>query len=238
MNKILMVAMLAAAFAAPNAYAGKMNESGFNLGVNAGWLHGKSTQKVTDWEGDSDYDGLKVRESDNAGLIGIQLGYRHVKNDFMIGVEGDYQFTNIKNNNTGAPYYPGVPFYDSEYASANIGEDVDRFATLRLKAGYVVNPETMVYVTGGYAYTKGDVKLYDGDGNVGHSGKDKVGADGWTAGFGVERSITDNISIKGEYLYLRTHANAHTYNPDEDEDYYAKNTFKANLLRVGVNYNF
>jgi outer membrane immunogenic protein len=236
MKKILLLSAVFATLASANTYAGKMNESGFNIGMNAGWLHGKSTQELTNWEDDSEYTGQKERSSDYTGLGGIQLGYRYVKNDVMIGFEGDYQISNVKNNNLGAPYYDET---DAEYATANVGQEINRIATLRMKFGYVATPDTLLYLTGGYAYTKGNVELYDGNGNTGHSAaRDNVDANGWTAGFGVEQSLTELISVKAEYLYLRTRANASSFNSSEDESYHSKNIFQANLVRLGLNFNF
>lgn len=218
-------------FSSHSFAADKLGQSGFNLGVNAGVNFGKSTLDLTDWEGDS---AEKFKKNETAGLIGLQAGYKHfLDNGIMLGFEGDYQRSNYD-----------VSLNDTPYSDAAIGQKINDIFTLRAKLGKMVNENTLAYVTGGYAYTLGDVKLRDGSYHIdGDTDKD-VGSHGWVAGFGLEHSITDNVSLKGEYLYLRTHGNGHTStnndnsNPGEYEEYSAKTTFRSNILRVGVNYNF
>lgn len=150
----------------------------------------------------------------------------------MLGVEGDYQRSNYS-----------TTMFNTPYDDAVIGQKINDIFTLRAKAGKMVNDNTLAYVTAGYAHTIGDVKLKDGPyHNDGDTDKD-VSSHGWVAGLGLEHSITDNVSIKGEYLYLRTNGRAHTTTDndnysDEHEEFHAKTNFRANLLRVGLNYNF
>ena len=237
MKKVAIV-LSVLAFSSTAFAADKLTESGFNVGINAGAVFGKSSLNLTDWEGDSTGEGTtgeKFKKRDTAGLLGLQVGYKHfLENGIMLGIEGDWQKSNYSAN-----------LNDTPYSEAALGQKVNDIFTLRAKAGKMVTDNTLAYVTAGYAYTIGDVKLHDGPYHTDGDTDKNVGSNGWVVGLGLEHSITENVSIKGEYLYLRTHGNAHTstnndnynYN-NEHEDYYAKTTFSANTLRVGVNYNF
>ena len=84
--------------------------------------------------------------------------------------------------------------------------------------------------------------MHDGTYHTDADRDKNLGSNGWVAGLGLEHSISNHVSIKGEYLYTKTHGKAHTStnldNGGDHEDYYSKTTFKADLLKVGVNYNF
>lgn len=206
-----------------NVAAGQLNQSGYNIGVNAGGMWGESRFDLYDWETDNEG---KHDESDTAALGGVQLGYRNfLSNGFMWGVEADYQRSG----------YDTV-LKDTPYGDAMIGQEITDIVTARIKAGTLVSGNTLAYITGGYAYTRGDVTLHD---ESGHSNDtDNLGSHGWTVGVGVEHSINNNFSIKGEYLHLRTDGDASTYFSSEDEHYHSDTTFETNIFRLGLNYNF
>jgi outer membrane immunogenic protein len=85
-----------------------------------------------------------------------------------------------------------------------------------------------VYGTGGFAYSDVNVKANNKKNN---NNDDWMW--GWTAGGGVEAAVTDNISIKVEYLFADLGDNrVNTKNGKFKYDY------TQNLVRVGVNYKF
>ena len=115
----------------------------------------------------------------------------------MWGVEADYQRSN----------YDTV-LKDTPYDDAKIGQEITDIITARIKAGKLVTASTLAYITGGYAFTLGDVTLHDETGHT--DDEENLVSHGWTVGAGIEHSINNNLSVKAEYLYLRTQGVANT----------------------------
>ena len=85
----------------------------------------------------------------------------------------------------------------------------------------------MPYITGGAAF--GDVKASS---PFGDASKTMIG---WTAGAGLEYAMWSNWSVKAEYLYvdLGSFDCGITCGATTDDV-----TFKANVVRAGINYRF
>jgi outer membrane immunogenic protein len=96
--------------------------------------------------------------------------------------------------------------------------------TARVRAGYAFD-RLMIFGTGGLAWA--NFKLQDDNGAV-VSNRSTTRA-GWTLGAGAEYAVTQNISVKGEYLYAN-------YGRATVGD--ARPSLADNLVRVGVNYKF
>ncbi|MCK9544294.1 MAG: outer membrane beta-barrel protein [Novosphingobium sp.] len=65
------------------------------------------------------------------------------------------------------------------------------------KLGYVIGPEAMVYLKGGY--TNGRYNLLGTDGT--NSSREHLDADGWRLGAGLEYAVNRNTFAKLEYRY-------------------------------------
>ena len=77
--------------------------------------------------------------------------------------------------------------------------------TTRARLGFVATPDNrlMIYATGGVAYGGGNSQFSVFDATTGSifSGNPSSSRVGWMIGGGVEYAVTNNITIKGEYLY-------------------------------------
>ncbi len=102
----------------------------------------------------------------------------------------------------------------------------------------------LLYVTGGLAYGGGSASINsvgpNGNAWYGSNGTTQVG---WTLGGGAEYALTNNWTIKAEYLYY----NLGTYNYYHDAEscpagvepsFNAKVNPEGSIARVGVNYKF
>lgn len=192
MNKVLAVSAVAMLMAAPALAADPIRPTpvpvapivdsssvwdGFYAGVNAGygWGRGETTSPLGTSSGDID-----------GWLGGGQVGYNFASGGVVFGVETDIQMANVMYTET----IPGL-------VTGDIG--VEAFGTLRGRVG--VDAGTfMPYVTAGLAYGKIGYNVSPVGG--GASLTDSNWAWGWAAGAGVEAMLADNISFKGEYLYV------------------------------------
>ena len=141
-------------------------------------------------------------------LAGAQLGFNFTADRLVLGVEADVMLTGIN-----AKSYT-YTFNQKWIASG------------RLRLGYTLNNSLMIYGTGGLALSAMQFN------NIGLS--ESSGLTGWVAGAGAEMFVTQNISLRGEYLYYSL-GQASFQNLRGGSIIATTNT---NLLRVGANYKF
>jgi outer membrane immunogenic protein len=150
----------------------------------------------------------------SGGLIGGTAGYNWQMGQVVFGLEGDIDWSNIRGTTT-VTCPTGCETRNTWLATARgrLGYAADRF---------------MPYITGGAAF--GDIRA-----NVAGGGASTTKT-GWTAGGGVEFAIAGNWTAKAEYLYVdlgRFDCGAACGAvPPENV------SFKANIVRAGVNYRF
>ena len=161
---------------------------------------------------------------------GAQVGYNYQLNQFVIGVEADFQGTGISSGGGASAL---VPVIASPYGSgflipvgALTGSNVslEWFGTVRGRAGFLVLPTLLLYGTGGFAY--GQVDAF-GFSNT---------PTGWTAGGGAEWMFAPNWSAKAEYLYIDLNNNGATGGQGFNYGYFFHPEF--NVVRAGINYHF
>lgn len=181
--------------------ASAFNWSGFYAGANVGYGFGK-TQLSGNIVLDRDINGV---------LGGVQAGYNYDFGGFVLGVEGDFQFSDIK--------------FSETVGATTDTFSVDRFGTVRARAGLPVD-RFLPYVTGGVAIANG--KIHSQGGVPFEANQTSVG---WTLGAGVEYAVTNNVTVKAEYLYAdfgkATYANSNV-----------EFAAKSNIVRAGVNFKF
>ena len=175
------------------------NWAGLYVGVHGGYSWGR-------WDGDLYLDpgtgpvqsfSPSRRTIDADGwLAGGQIGFNHQFNSFVLGLEADASWTNLKGNGTFST--PGG------VVTWAIETQLDWFATVRGRAGFAVN-NFLFYGTGGVAFgrTNGSEVVTQLPGPVLTAIASTSGNHiGWTAGAGVEWMYTRNWSFKAEYLYV------------------------------------
>lgn len=122
------------------------------------------------------------------GYVGAQLGYGDVDTDNGGGATGDGAIGGLHAGydfDLGDWVVGGEVDIDSTDINLSAGGgDIDSVARLKLRAGYDLG-RTLVYGTVGAAFAEAD-----------------LGSDtGYALGAGVERRITDAVSLGGEVLY-------------------------------------
>jgi outer membrane immunogenic protein len=139
-------------------------------------------------------------------LAGGTVGYNHQIDQFVVGIEADGGWSGI----------------DNEDDNLTNDTSIDWLTTVRGRVGFAMD-SFLIYGTGGAAI--GEVS-FDPAGPVGEDSDTRIG---WTAGGGVEAALTDNISVKAEYLYVDL---------GEEEINGTDVDVNAHTVRGGINYRF
>jgi outer membrane immunogenic protein len=189
--------------------------TGIYVGVNGGYAFGDSN-----WSAPPPATG---NFSTDGFLFGGTLGGNYQWGQFVLGVEGDWDWSNL-NGTT----YSTCGSYGCETKS-------DWLATARVRVGYAFD-RFLVYGTGGGAFGN----LEASAGSLPFSSSTQIG---WTAGGGVEYAFTPNLTAKVEYLYvdLGTQSCGVGYcstafaNPAGTP---TTVSLTENIVRAGINYKF
>ena len=228
MKRILLVGALAIATFAP-AFAADLpapapapyvppvrtfSWSGFYLGLNGGYGFGQSkwtSPLVT-------LGGFNI----DGGLAGGTVGGNYQWGQFVVGVEGDVDWQNLRGSQTTGLCATVV--VGSCAAASNW------MSTIRARAGFAVN-RALLYATGGAAFTN----VKPSTGALPYGGGSEPG---WTAGAGVEFAMTDSWTVKAEYLYAKFQNATCPVGSCGLAAGPATVSFNENIVRVGVNYLF
>lgn len=210
--------------------------SGFYVGVNGGYAGDEFRYPfavTADIEGPVTVASGKASVNSSGFIGGAQIGYNfQLGNNFVLGIEGDYNFSNVE----------GRVAADANFDGSNIalsaGSELTSFATVRARAGYSWD-RALLYVTGGWAHARIKSGLdvsYDSESLISLSRKHNL--NGWALGAGLEYALTDRLSFKTEYLYmdfgkatlLETNFGEANIGLDVDT--------RIHTVRAGLNYRF
>lgn len=151
---------------------------------------------------------------------GIRVGYRWQKDRWVFGPTLGYEAGNIEDSIS-------QDGYDSHSKIKNV-------IALRFLTGYAVRPDTLVYGIAGVARAKVDYSV-TGDGANGASDiDDSFSRTGYIVGLGVEKKLTDRVSLTGEYEYANFGKETLTSSSGLDTEA----TPKYNNVKVGLNFRF
>lgn len=208
--------------------------TGFYLGANVGYGWGKFDGTGT-IAGNAFVPAGTYSESTNAdGIIGGgQIGYNWQINQFVLGVEADFQGAGESKTETAACG-----------AGCSISNEarLDSFATVRGRLGFTPWDRGLLYVTGGWAWMHGkDTETFTAGGVSGTLLDLSASKSGWTVGGGLEQMIWDRWSAKLEYLYMQADGfsgSAAIPAALGGGTFTASGRLTNNVVRVGLNYHF
>ncbi|MDE2362335.1 MAG: porin family protein [Hyphomicrobiales bacterium] len=219
-----MAADLPSRKAPPPSYIAPMpvfSWSGFYVGVNGGGFINNSTLTTAVASG---------RESGGGFLIGGTAGYNwQLSNNFVVGLEADVDYRSTTTVSTG-------------FTSSSPARD-GFFGTVRGRLGYAWD-RLMIYGTAGGAFGNAiapNVLSMPFYGYYGQRSPNNGGTKfGWTAGVGAEYALTNNWSIKAEYLYADLGKKTLAYvSPFSGlTTGLVPTDVSAHVIRAGVNYRF
>lgn len=228
--------------APPPVVAPAYNWSGWYLGLNGGYGWGRDRHTGT-----TEFDPIfgifnypDFSYDTRGGFVGLQTGYNWQSAQWVYGVETDIQFADIKGDTRFNNSIFGL------FAPANFHTDVSSkltyFGTARVRAGYLIAPAVLAYVTGGFAYGEVEARLAfpssaTGVLAPGFSASDRQWQYGYTVGAGVEGKVTDRISLKAEYLYVNLNSKEHTLGPIVGDTYRWQQSTDLHTAKVGLNFH-
>ena len=203
-----------AAWAADPAATTAYNWTGFYVGLYTGVAKNNSRYSVSEEHGF-----LFSGSFDNpAFTVGGQAGYNYQVGNFVYGLETDIN-------------YEGP------------SPQLDYFGTLRGRLGYTPADRLLLYVTGGlaYGYVSSSTTVHFED-RTSFSGSSSGMQVGWTVGFGGEYALTNNWSVKLEYLYVDLGSMSYNFHSGALGTPLPVVTTTVNtaqnVIRVGLNYKF
>ncbi len=171
--------------------------SGIYIGINGGYGFGTATAS-----------GGGGSISPNGFLAGGTVGGNYQFGNFVVGLEGDGDWSNLDGTNNG---------YEAQSTW---------LATVRGRAGYAWD-RVLFYGTAGGAFANFQVGPTGGSFTSGSQA-------GWTAGAGVEAAFAPNWTAKVEYLYVDFAGLTCTTCGGGAPSV----TLTENLVRAGINYKF
>jgi outer membrane immunogenic protein len=124
--------------------------------------------------------------------------------------------------------------------------DTDWLLTARGRIGWAIEPQVLLYATGGVALTglSASNLISSASGSLGAANSSGL-VTGWVLGGGAEWALNRNWTVRGEYLYLdfgKVTANAQSNNiaaPTTFDNALATSTdLSAHIVRGGLNYKF
>ncbi|MEJ7933439.1 outer membrane beta-barrel protein [Sphingobium sp. AN558] len=183
MRKIMVATLLASGIATAPAMAQETGPTFTGPRVEAilGYDHIGAGSSIDNNNGrdDQSIDGL---------LYGVGAGYDVNLGSAVVGVEGEFTDSTAKSDRRDPT---------DTFGFGRVSQGRDLYVGAR--AGFLANPQTLLYVKGGYTNTK--LNVLAGDTNQSTDTAFKL--DGWRIGGGAERAIGEHSFAKLEYRYSK-----------------------------------
>jgi outer membrane immunogenic protein len=179
-------------------------------------------------------------------IAGGQVGYNYqLPNNIVVGLESDAQWSDVKESEheKATSALIGISGGTLRFTDLRIG--LDWFGTTRLRLGYALG-RFLPYITGGVSYGQvtssgsqfvsqfvfGQPGTAFGSASTTHAG--------WAAGAGAEYAVTDNISLKTEYLFVQLGgvSGSEVGFAPPGVGSFKTGTFGTNIVRAGLNWRF
>lgn len=241
--------------------------SGFYAGIHGGYGRTHDFAPVVESAGNQ-APGLvsgtlaineQIGDEDNGFVGGAQIGYNYNFSTWVIGAEADISFFRLKSEGSFTASQSIIMGLSDEIIEGTVSHRLNWFGTMRARAGFILDNNTMLYGTAGLAFghTKSEMNLHSSydtgffGGLIEHDvlASDSGMALGWTIGGGVEYALSQNWSIKAEYLYIDLGNDTFEASvtpgqvnnlpvPTDTVTYTATSDNRFSVIRAGLNYRF
>ena len=148
----------------------------------------------------------------NGPNLSLRAGYLMQRDRWVFGPEVTYSAGDVKD--------------EFDYAGGTFESKVNNQLSLRLRTGYLVRDDMMVYGIAGVS--KGDFTYTENGEDVDYD------ANGYVMGLGVEKKITSRVSVTGEL----EHANYHRTEVTTPSGIITKATPEHSTAKLGLNFKF
>jgi len=168
--------------------------TGFYAGVHVGYAWGDEDDDLDDQFEDREVVVEEPAASfDVDGFFGgVHAGYNVQFGAFVVGIEGDVDFTGIDGDHD---------FVASDGAiDGTLSLDSDWQASLRARAGFAID-RLLIYGTGGVAFANAELEFKGTAFDEPFDFSDDQTFTGWTIGLGAEYAFTDNLIGRLEARY-------------------------------------
>ena len=155
---------------------------------------------------------------------GLHVGYRWQRARFIFGPELGVEFSGVEDQHP----IPGLGI------TVDAKSKVNNILSLRMKAGYLVDDRTMVFGTAGVVRGDFDYSLIGAAATLTES----YTANGYSLGLGVERKISDRMSLTAEWEYRNFRKTNVDFATRADAFLRTKATPEHHNLKLGVNFSF
>ena len=195
------------------------NWTGLYIGANAGYGWGRSSWTDDPIFGASDLGSHTTR----GGLVGGQIGYNWQIGTWVVGLEADVDWANLKGNHV-------------DQFLSDLNTKTTALGTLTGRVGYAWN-QTLLYGKGGAGWAR---FKYDDFTTLGGplNGSSSSTRWGWTIGGGLEYAFATNWSAKVEYNYLDFGTKRLGFSGGAGGAFVQDITDRTHLVKIGVNYRF
>ena len=206
----LMTSFGAAAAADLGGYGGSTKDGPVAYGPGISWAGLYAGASVGYAWGDGElFVGPSLQTDLDGAVFGAQIGYNFQRDNIVFGVEASFNGTDMDGSGFGG----------------EVTSELNWYATAVARLGYSAG-DLLVYGFGGVAW--GDVTL-------GVEGLESEETHvGWTAGFGVERAVSDRFSVRLEYAHVDLGTEDHFV----DVCGSCEGSAEFDVVKVGVNYRF
>ncbi len=127
--------------------------------------------------------GRSALDGDGGGTIGIFAGKNWQKDKVVYGIEAELSSLNNESSATDL--------------QTTLSVNADWLAAIKLRVGYLVAPDTLLYATAGVAWANFDTEIK----TAGQSVRSSDTLNGFLVGIGAEHKFDNNWSARLEYAY-------------------------------------
>lgn len=234
MRKTLLASASVLALSCPAAQAAPpaaMTWTGFYIGANAGYAWGNANPTQIEPLGPSASAPPGLRPSGFIG--GGQAGYNWQAGQWVFGGEIDFSGLDAKADAAVSPFFafkgPSSGSWSSRY---------DWLFTTRLRGGFTVTPNWLLYVTGGLAVTQVRDSATISNPPLTFVFSESSTLTGGTIGGGIETMFAPNWSARIEYLYAKFKDTTPPLTSGTAIPAVYSFNHDLNLVRFAINYKF
>lgn len=205
------------------------NWTGFYVGADVGYGWGTSSSVAT--TGNVNFPvGFAFAPNDLTGAVaGGHAGYNYQIDHFVVGIEGDFDWTDMKGDASDLSPLQRIP------TTTTTSSKLTWLADITGRVGYAWD-NWLLYAKGGAAWTH-----EEGSSITDTTGATTSGSEtrtGWLIGGGAEWGFMQHWSAKVEYNYMDFGTTDVIRVSSTGVVNHRDNTLKVNVAKVGISYHF